>query len=194
MKVNYSPNQVLELFNGYPEKWWIAGGWAIDLFLGEQTREHEDVDIAILRKDEAVFRHRLNDWEIWPGFGNDKLESRPIESGEKLSNDREVLWCRPSSESEWAFEMLLNKSDGDSWVFKRNEYVRVLVDDIGFVSKEGLPYLRPEIVLLYKAKNLREKDQHDFNQVMPRLELDSRTWFRESLAIVHPEHSWLLEF
>lgn len=59
MKVNYSPEQVAELFSDLPEKWWIAGGWAIDLFLGEQTREHEDVDVAILRKDEVAFRTYL---------------------------------------------------------------------------------------------------------------------------------------
>ncbi|MGH9027589.1 MAG: nucleotidyltransferase domain-containing protein, partial [Acidimicrobiia bacterium] len=23
--------------------WWIAGGWALDLFLGRQTRTHEDL-------------------------------------------------------------------------------------------------------------------------------------------------------
>ena len=29
--------------------WWVAGGWALDLFLGRMTRPHHDVDVAILR-------------------------------------------------------------------------------------------------------------------------------------------------
>ena len=30
---------------------WIDGGWAVDALLGEQTRPHEDLDIAVERKD-----------------------------------------------------------------------------------------------------------------------------------------------
>jgi hypothetical protein len=31
--------------------WWIAGGWALDLFLSVQIRAHEDLDIGVLRRD-----------------------------------------------------------------------------------------------------------------------------------------------
>lgn len=30
---------------------WLDGGWAVDALLGEQTRPHEDLDIAIQEKD-----------------------------------------------------------------------------------------------------------------------------------------------
>ena len=30
---------------------WIDGGWAVDALLGEQTRKHEDLDIAVERKN-----------------------------------------------------------------------------------------------------------------------------------------------
>jgi hypothetical protein len=43
------PIGALRPFSGH---WWIAGGWAVDLFLGEQTRVHDDVDVAVLRRDE----------------------------------------------------------------------------------------------------------------------------------------------
>lgn len=32
-------------------KIWIDGGWSVDALLGEQTREHQDLDIAINQKD-----------------------------------------------------------------------------------------------------------------------------------------------
>jgi hypothetical protein len=32
--------------------WAIAGGWALDLYFGFETRPHADVDIAILRPDQ----------------------------------------------------------------------------------------------------------------------------------------------
>jgi lincosamide nucleotidyltransferase A/C/D/E len=32
-------------------KIWIDGGWGVDALLGEQTRLHEDLDIALQQKD-----------------------------------------------------------------------------------------------------------------------------------------------
>jgi lincosamide nucleotidyltransferase A/C/D/E len=33
---------------------WIDGGWGVDALLGEQTRPHRDLDIAIQQKDVPV--------------------------------------------------------------------------------------------------------------------------------------------
>jgi lincosamide nucleotidyltransferase A/C/D/E len=38
---------------------WIDGGWGVDALLGEQTRPHRDLDIAIQQKDVPVLRHLL---------------------------------------------------------------------------------------------------------------------------------------
>lgn len=38
---------------------WIDGGWGVDALLGEQTRTHEDLDIAIQQKDVPVLRETL---------------------------------------------------------------------------------------------------------------------------------------
>jgi hypothetical protein len=54
-----------------------------------------------------------------------------------------------------------------------------------------LPYLRPEIVLLYKAKNLGDHDRADFEQTRERLDAGSRQWLRLALERVHPGHEWL---
>jgi len=32
-------------------KWGIAGGWAIDLFIGKETRLHSDIEVALFRED-----------------------------------------------------------------------------------------------------------------------------------------------
>ena len=40
--------------------WYIAGGWAIDLYLGKKTREHLDIEIAITRTDQLVLKKYLN--------------------------------------------------------------------------------------------------------------------------------------
>ncbi len=191
MKVNYSPEQVAAQFRNCGRRWWIAGGWAIDYYLGKVTREHEDVDVAILKSDEKAFRSYMQDWEIWPGLGDNKLEDKPIRIDEALSEERGVLWCRPSPADEWAFELLLNPTKGSEWVFKRDERIRKPLDRLGSVTDDGIPYLNPEIVLLFKAKNNREKDQQDFETVIPMLGEDARRWLRHSIQIVHPDHPWL---
>ena len=38
---------------------WIDGGWGVDALLGEQTRPHKDLDIAIQGKDVALLREEL---------------------------------------------------------------------------------------------------------------------------------------
>ena len=55
--------------------WWaIAGGWAIDLWLGRVTRDHHDVEVATQRHDQAVVHRKLAmHWDMFcidpPGSG-----------------------------------------------------------------------------------------------------------------------------
>jgi hypothetical protein len=44
--------------------WWVAGGWALDLFLGFSTRPHKDLDIGIARRDVSTVCRSLNEWEF----------------------------------------------------------------------------------------------------------------------------------
>ena len=53
---------VLDIYNQSKESGidvWIVGGWCVDALLGKQTREHDDLDIAVHRKDNAKFRQLL---------------------------------------------------------------------------------------------------------------------------------------
>jgi hypothetical protein len=55
----------------------------------------------------------------------------------------------------------------------------------------GVPYLAPEIALLFKAKHARPKDVHDFTGVLPLLDPAARAWLSSALERVHPGHAWL---
>ncbi|MEU4331994.1 hypothetical protein [Nonomuraea dietziae] len=57
----------------------------------------------------------------------------------------------------------------------------------------GIPYLVPEVVLLFKAKASRPKDQADFDGVLPLLGRARRDLLGEWLERVHPGHPWLAE-
>ena len=39
--------EVLESLTAADVRWWVAGGWAVDALVGEQTRPHDDVDVMV---------------------------------------------------------------------------------------------------------------------------------------------------
>jgi len=183
MKSSYKPKDAQKLLSTWQQQWWVGGGNAIDLYLDKQTREHDDLDIVILRRDSDSIRELLNGWDLWIGLGEGKLEDQALNIFDKITQDQAVLWCRPSSKDEWAFELLFTPSDGEYWIFKRDDRIRLPIESIGLVSQKGIPYLRPEIVLLFKAKSPQGKNQADFDVVRPSLDLDARLWLKYALGL-----------
>jgi hypothetical protein len=57
----------------------------------------------------------------------------------------------------------------------------------------GIPFVRPEIALLFKAKALRAKDDADFAAVLPRLDAPARAWLTRALSDLHPRHPWIAQ-
>ena len=43
----WRPEEVARLLEGVEAPWCVAAGWALDLFLGGQRREHRDLEIAV---------------------------------------------------------------------------------------------------------------------------------------------------
>ena len=58
-------------------------------------------------------------------------------------------------------------------------------------DRQGIPYLAPEVQLLYKSRRARPHDEADFARVAPTLDLAAREWLRDALAISEPGHRWL---
>lgn len=77
------------------------------------------------------------------------------------------------------------------WTNKRWADHVVPVSEATWVADDGIRYLRPEICLLYKAALDREKDRRDLDLTWPLLGGAERTWLRDALAHVHPDHPWL---
>ncbi len=59
-----SVQEVAELFAGLTIVWWIAGGRAIDLFVGRETRSHGDTDVLIRRDDQIEVQSYLSGWDL----------------------------------------------------------------------------------------------------------------------------------
>jgi hypothetical protein len=170
--------------------WYVAGGWAIDLFLGGQRREHEDLEIAVpsSRFDEVV--DALSDFEFFVITG--PREAIPLEAARDRLEQTHQTWVREPADGSWRLDVFREPNDGDTWICRRSPSITMPYERLVERTGAGLPYGRPEVILLYKAKHFQQpKNQKDFEAALPRLETERRRWLRDALELVHPEHAWL---
>jgi hypothetical protein len=179
---------LVDALRGFPAPWAVAGGWALDLFLGCATRPHADVDACLFRADQAALHRHLAGWELRKVVGGE-LFSWP--AGEWLSLPVHEIHARRADNPTRSIELLLNERDGDDWVFRRNAAARCPAGRVIRRSGAGPPILCPAVVLLYKAKAPRAVDEHDFEVVRGSLAPAQRHWLRAALAVCHPGHPWL---
>jgi len=168
--------------------WWIAGGWALDLFLGAEGRSHGDLDVGIFRDDALAIVASLHKWEIFEAK-NGVLDRLRV--GAAPRSDVNSLWCRPLGAEEWVLELLLESRTAQNWIFRRRPEIARPIASMLERSADGLFYLAPEIQLLYKAKVRRPQDEYDFGRVLPRLRKDAAVWLGHALRVTHPEHPWI---
>lgn len=180
--------QVAALFAGAGVPWWVAGGWAIDLFVGRQTREHEDIEIVVLRRDYLAAQAVLEGWEHYAAAAG---RLRPLAPGEPLPPEVDNTWCRPAPDAPWALQILIEEARGDRWVYRRDSRIEAPLAQFGRCSADGVPYVAPETQLLYKAKGSRPKDEADLTVALPLLEPQARNWLRSALSTWAPDHPWL---
>ena len=181
------PEEAHERLADLAVPWWIAGGWAIDLYLGRETRAHADLDVGLLRADQQAVFAALADWEL---FSARDGELRPLKRGASLEPEEHGLWCRPGAALPWGLELMLNEHRGDTWVYRRDPRVERPLGELLLRDARGIPYLAPEVQLLFKSKGRREKDTHDLEAVLPMLEDSRREWLAAQLRLLDPAHPW----
>ncbi len=58
-------DELADVMSGAAGSWWGAGGWAMELHLGRQTRAHADLDVLVLRRALGpVFEQCLRGWDL----------------------------------------------------------------------------------------------------------------------------------
>lgn len=183
--------KVAKLLTGFKRVWFVAGGWAIDLYLGRVTRVHKDIEIAILRCDQLALQSYLKNWEFRKVIPESGGRMAPWCEGEWLQLPVHEIHAERASEDPQALEILLNESSGKEWRFRRNLKIVCPLSKLGQKSEFGIPFLSPEITLLYKAKNPTTFDQADFNNVCEILEREPRRWLKKAIEACYPAHPWL---
>jgi hypothetical protein len=187
----WRPEEVAGKLRGVTAPWCVAGGWALDLYRGEQTRPHEDLEIATPAADFGQVREAL----AGCGFevaGNGKLW--PID-GPAFATMYQTwvseLVAGPPARRVYRLDVFREPSRDGQWVCRRDEGIQLPYERIIRRDGAGIPYLAPGIVLLFKAKGRRPKDEADFRGILPLLKPAVRDWLRRTLDLVHPGHPWI---
>ncbi|NHJ49623.1 MAG: hypothetical protein FK733_17670 [Asgard group archaeon] len=184
------PKEVKSLLDLLTIPWCIAGGWAIDLFVGKQTRKHLDTDILILRKDQFIIKDYLSDWLLY----------KTSQPGLQLWDAREFLeiginsvWCKKDENTPWLLQIMFMDSEKDEWLYRREPTIRGPLSQLYETTKESIPFLTPEVQLLFKAKRYSvKKNDQDFQNALPLLSSDQKKWLINSLTIEFPNgHKWI---
>ncbi|HLC49708.1 MAG TPA: hypothetical protein VJI96_04980 [Candidatus Andersenbacteria bacterium] len=184
MKIPSQLKHITDVMQDFKKPWFICGGWAIDLFLAQITREHTDIDIGIFREDQQALRKYLHDWRLlkiinseMSEWNEDEFLQPPVHEIKAVKDDATI-------------EILLNNSNETHWLYRRDDSISYPKEQL-IQYRDTIPYWPPEISLLYKTKETRPKDDQDFENVIGHLLSESKQWLKNAIKKAQPEHRWV---
>lgn len=181
--------EVVEVMRGAGFFWCLAGGHAIERMVGRPYRAHGDLDIVVLRSQQLLVQDWFRGWTLAAADPPGAL--RPWAAGEKLTWRVHDIWARRPSATGWELQIMIQEDDATSWFFRRDDRVHGRIEDLR-IEVGGVPCLRPDLQLLFKAKSSRPKDDLDFLQLLPVLSDQHRQTLWEWLDLTSPNrHPWM---
>lgn len=164
-----------------PCLWFVGGGWAIDLFVGRETRPHGDIDICVFRDDQHILQSHFAGWDL---SYIENSAAKPWPADMHISLPQHEVWAKRDEE---ALEFLLSEHDGGNWVSRRDNRIRLpLLQAVRVNRATGIRFLAPQAMLLFKSKAARDKDTADFNACWPMMSAVQQAWLRTHLGDEHP--------
>jgi hypothetical protein len=178
----------VDLFAEAPFRWWVSGGHALELHLGRSWRVHDDTDISIARRDTPALRAHLAGWDIQVAAAG--VLNHWTGCALAASAHQNNLWCRRAPDAPWALDITIAEGDDTAWIFRRDPTLALPWDRAVLTSTSGVPYLTPELQLLFKASDRRPKDDVDAAEVIPELEASAARVLASWLPAGHPWRSF----
>ena len=176
------------MLEGVGVPWYVLAGWALDLFRGRQTREHDDIEIGVPADRFEPIRAALSDYELF--VVGDGRTWPPTD--EALAAHRQT-WIRDPTSERWRLDVVREPWEGDVWIYRPDPRIRLQAPQLVSFTPDGIPFARPEVVLLFKARQARAKDEADFRELLPLLDDERRRWLAGALELTEPGHRWLAD-
>ncbi len=169
--------------------WCLAGGQAIERVVRRSYRAHEDIDIVVLRPEQLALQSWLADWSLFVADPPGVLRS--WDRGERIPWRAHDIWAHRPGAAGWELQVMIQEADHESWYFRRDDRVNGRITDLATMV-DGIPCLRMDLQLLFKAKSSRPKDEEDFLQLLPVLDEAQRTQLASWLRLTSPNgHPWI---
>jgi lincosamide nucleotidyltransferase A/C/D/E len=130
---------------------WIDGGWGVDALLGEQTREHDDLDVVIALADVQAFETAL------AGVGYERSAGAAPTSFVLVNAEGRQVDAHPVVFDDLRGGGVYLMEDGREWVYPAEGFA-----GRGRVGSRDVRCLTPEVqVLVHDGYELEEKDYRE---------------------------------
>lgn len=183
----WTPAYVAERLAAVSAPWGVAAGWSLDLFIGRTTREHGDIEITVPRAAFGEVAAALPEYE-WDVVGAGRVwPYADVADHPELHQ----TWLRDPATNRFHLDVFREPHDGDRWICRRDPSITLPFTELIEIGNAGIPYVIPEVTLLFKAKAHRPKDNSDFARVIPLLPDHRIARLAQWLDRVHPGHEWL---
>ncbi len=194
----------------------FCGGQALDLFLGYESRTHGDVDVCAYWDDrDRIIRHMQSlGFEVYEMLGGGRAH-HITDINSQIRKKKNIFCYRdgcplvktyPPDEDGCCWmeffhtgqtrpdfvEFLFNDKTKEAFEYARNREITLPMEK-AVLFQEGLPYLAPELCVLYKSTDTeREGYRQDFELAWQAMDPDRREWLRKALLREYPGgHPWL---
>lgn len=161
---------VLKLYNRIKESGiniWIDGGWCVDALLGKQTREHDDLDIAIHRKDNIILKALLEA----DGYR------------ETTRYDFSEFMYVMENEAGYSVDIHVFEYDDDGKNIYGIEYPFGSLTGTGIIDGQEINCIDPGFMFRFKTcYEPKEKDIHDVRALCERLGFELPSRYKENTA------------
>ncbi|MCW2960396.1 MAG: hypothetical protein JWM90_783, partial [Thermoleophilia bacterium] len=130
----WTPAEVAERLDGVDVPWYVAGGWAIDLFLGEQRRAHDDLEIGVPADQFALIRDALpGQWHVPTPAGELPLGDEQLTHGHQT-------WLLDPTADAWRLDVFREPAREGRWVCRRDAAITRTYDELIAHTADGVPY------------------------------------------------------
>ena len=194
----------------------FCGGYAIELFLDKTVRKHGDIDISAFwdERDRIILFMQSLGWRVYELCGGGKAHyitdvAKQIKSKRNIfckTDDCKIVSLTPTDEPDMFIvdfdrkgqdkltfiEFLFNNKVNDRFLYARNHDVSLPLSQ-AVLTRNGIKYLAPEIVLLYKSTDIeRESYQLDYDMAIRIMSPEQKNWLKSALETMNPNgHKWL---
>ena len=196
----------------------FCGGFGIELFLNRSIRKHSDIDVSAYWQDRdniILFMQSLG-WNVYEMCGGG-IAHHISDVNNQIRAKRNIFCFKdgcnliklsPQGEADMFYldfdhsgqikldfiEFLFNNRSNEAFLYARNENITQPIS-IAILIQNGIPYLAPELILLYKSTDTeREGYQLDYDSAMAQMSAEQKEWLYTTLSVMNPSgHKWLKE-